>query len=331
MDQTLFKRANGCAANAAPTTIRPGLAWPDNRGRHIQAHGGGVIKLGDTWYWFGEDRSRENSPAKRYVACYASNDLANWEFRNQVLALADPANFGPLWVLERPKVFHNSRTGRFVMYMHVDGQRAGADSTYSIASVGIATCDTVDGDYQYCRTFRPLGRESRDIGQFIDDDGSPYLIFECRPAKGFCIAALSGDYLDVEREVCFIEAPLEGGAIVRYDGLYYVVGSGLTGWWPNPNQYAVAQRLQGPWSRFNDFAPPHTNTYLSQSTNLVKVVGSKTTTVIYVGDRWRPEEQWDSRYLWMPLEIGGGKLWLPEPRPWTLDIQTGIVLAGSVG
>jgi hypothetical protein len=25
----------------------------------------------------------------------------------------------------------------------------------------------------------------------------------------------------------------------------------------------------------------------------------------------------------MPLEIGDGKLWLPEPKEWTLDVATG--------
>jgi hypothetical protein len=25
----------------------------------------------------------------------------------------------------------------------------------------------------------------------------------------------------------------------------------------------------------------------------------------------------------MPLEIGDGKLWLPEPKEWTLDVVTG--------
>ena len=40
--------------------------------------------------------------------------------------------------------------------------------------------------------FRPLGYESRDIGQFVDDDGSAYLIFESRPSHGFYIAAPVG-------------------------------------------------------------------------------------------------------------------------------------------
>ena len=308
----------------ASNSVRPGLLWPDDRGKHIQAHGGGIINLGDTWHWFGEDRSQDNDPDKRYVACYSSKDLINWKFHNQVLALSDPEKFGEEWVLERPKVFYNARTKKFVMYMHIDG-RISPDhwSRYSIARVGIATCDTVDGDYQYLRSFRPLDKESRDIGQFIDDDGTPYLIFESRPAKGFCIAKLSEDYLDVETEVCFIQSPLEGGAIVHYEGLYYAIGSALTGWWPNANKYATAERLEGPWSEFKDFAPAETHTYGSQSTNLIKVAGSKKTTVIYAGDRWRPEEQWDSRYIWMPLEIGNGKLWLPEPKPWRMDVKSG--------
>lgn len=308
------------------TPIRPGLPWLDDQGRHIQAHGGGIIQRGDTWYWFGEDRSKGNDPALRHVACYSSRDLANWEYRNRVLALSDPENIGHEWVLERPKVYFNDKTEKYVLYFHVDGRiTPDHPSRYSVARVGVAVCDSIDGDYEYLRSFRPLGKESRDIGQFIDDDGSPYLIFESRPDKAFYIAALSEDYLDVERAVACIRAPLEGGAIVRYDGLYYVIGSQLTGWWPNANKYATAQKLEGPWSDFKDFAPAESHTFMSQSSNLIKINGTKSTAVIYVGDRWRPEEQWDSRYLWMPFEIGNGELRLPVPRPWIIDVETGEI------
>ncbi len=307
---------------AAPQVIRPGELWPDDRGKHVQAHGGGIIKLGDTFYWFGEDRSRDNERDKRYVACYSSTDLAHWTFRNQVLKQGDPENFGRSWVLERPKVFYNEATRKYVMYMHIDGPAPGEHRGYALARVGVATCDTIDGDYHYLKSFRPLGHESRDIGHFIDDDGTAYLIFEDRPF-GFRIARLSKDYLDVEKEVCLIPLHMEGGALVHYEGLYYVLGSKLTGWDPNPNQYATAKSLSGPWSEFKDIAPPETKTYGSQSTMLVKVVGTKTTTVIFMGDIWKPRTQWDSRYLWMPLQIGQGKMWLPEPKEWTLDVVTG--------
>lgn len=131
--------------------------------------------------------------------------------------------------------------------------------------------------------------------------------------------------MSVEREMSFVHAPLEGGAIVHYKGLYYVVGSHLTGWKPNPNVYATATSLSGPWSEMKDIAPPEVNTYDSQSSMLIKVVGKKTTSVIYVGDRWMPKELWDSRYVWMPVEIGDGKLVLPKPRDWSIDVRTGAV------
>ncbi len=313
------------SASAGPVEIHPGEIWLDNRGQHVQAHGGGILRLGGTYYWFGEDRGQRLDPAKRYVACYSSKNLAHWTFRNQVIKLSDPENFGATWVLERPKVFYNSKTGKFVMYMHIDGPEPGKTGGYNLARVGVAISDTVDGDYHYLKSFRPLGRESRDIGQFIDDDGTPYLIFEDRPF-GFRIATLSADYLTVEKEVCLIPLHLEGGAVVHYHELYYAIGSALTGWSPNPNKYATAKSLAGPWSEFQDIAPPATRTYGAQSTMMLKVVGARATTVIFMGDIWKPRTQWDSRYLWMPLEIGDGKLRLPAPVPWTLDVESGEAL-----
>lgn len=312
----------GLNAGGAPQTFHPGELWPDDRGKHIQAHGGGVIKLEDTYYWFGEDRSRDNDRDRRFVSCYSSKDLAHWKFRNQVLQLDNVEHLQPGWALERPKVFYNAKTKKYVMYMHMDGALPGESGGYKLARVGVATSDRVDGDYGYLKSFRPLGHESRDIGQFIDDDGAAYLIFEDRPF-GFRIAKLSEDYLGLEKEMCLVPAHLEGGAIVHYQGLYYAVGSELTGWGANPNKYATAKSLEGPWSEFKDIAPPETKTYGSQSTMLLKVVGTKATTVIFMADIWKPRTQWDSRYLWMPLEIGNGKLWLRAPQKWSLDIETG--------
>jgi hypothetical protein len=311
-----------CIAAQSAEVIKPGDVWPDTRGEHVQAHGGGILKLGDTFYWFGEDRTRTNPRGRCYVSCYSSTNLAQWTFRNQVVKLADPENLGRGWILERPKVFYNAATKKFVMYAHIDNGR------YQFASVAVLACDTVDGDYQYLKSFRPLGHESRDIGQFVDDDGTAYLIFEDRPF-GFRIAKLSADFLNVEKEICLIPEHMEGGALVHYQGLYYAIGSALTGWRANPNKYATAKSLAGPWSEFKDIAPPEKNTYGSQSTLLLKIAGTKTSSVIFMGDIWRPEAQWDSRYLWMPLKIGDGRLSLPAPREWSLDMATGEAKMGK--
>lgn len=303
---------------AAQDVIRPGEPWLDSHGQRIQAHGGGITLWKGVYYWFGEDRSQTNDPGKRYVACYSSRDLVHWKFRRQVLALADPEQLGSHWVLERPKVFANPHTRKFVMYAHLD------DARYKFARVMVAVSDHIDGEYAFVKSFRPLDEESRDIGQFVDDDGSAYLIFESRPTKGFFIARLTHDFMNVEK-TCFIPAPLEGGALVHLGGLYYVVGSHMTGWRPNPNVYATAPAITGPWTEFRNLAPLETNNYDSQSTMLLKVAGSNATTVIFMGDIWRPRELWDSRYFWMPLQVESGSMHLPPPQPWSLNIRTGEI------
>lgn len=312
------------AATAAQKWVKPGAVWRDTQGKVIEAHGGGILHYGGVWYWFGTDRNPKLAPEKRYVRCYSSRDLMHWRDRGEALVLADPehlvARGGPHWVLERPKVYYSPATHKFVMYMHLD------DAHYKYAHVGVAVSDKVTGPYHFVEAFRPLGLESRDIGQFVDDDGQAYLIFESRPSGGFYVARLSPDRLKVERPaVAFVHAPLEGGALVHYKGLYYVMGSHMTGWKANPNVYATAKKLGGPWTRFREIAPGSKDTYGSQSTFLLKVRGTKTTSVIFMGDVWRPKALWDSRYLWMPLSMKDGGMVLPEPEAWRMDAKTGVV------
>ncbi|MEO6804272.1 MAG: family 43 glycosylhydrolase [Granulicella sp.] len=306
----------GTALCAAQGVVRPGEPWLDTQGKRIQAHGGGVTLWKGVYYWFGEDRTPGNDPDKRYVACYSSRDLARWKFCGQALVLADPEHLGKHWVLERPKVFVGKNKSTFVMYAHLD------DAPYKLARVMVATSKKINGPYTYVKSFRPLGEESRDIGQFVDDDGSAYLIFESRPTKGFFVAKLTDDMMNVEK-TAFVPAPLEGGALVHYGKLYYAVGSHMTGWRPNPNVYATAPALAGPWTTFSTLAPAEANNYDSQSTMLLKVAGSKKTSIIFMGDLWRQHELWDSRYLWMPLETKDGTLFLPPPQPWSINVKTG--------
>jgi hypothetical protein len=307
-------------------TIKPTEIWPDDHGNHIQAHGGGIIKVKDTYYWYGEERAKGLDTGFKYVSCYQSKDLVNWKFNGDIKLKNPYPDSLQRWIMERPKVYYNAKNKQYVMYFHLDGGARDATgkfhSGYYFAEVGVAVSDKPVGPFKFVHSFRPLGHESRDIGQFIDDDGTPYLVFEDRPF-GFRIASLTADYLSVDKQICLIPAHMEGGAIVHYNGLYYAIGSALTGWNANPNKYATSTSLSGPWTAFKDIAPPEEKTYGSQSTMMLKVVGTKKTTVIFMGDIWRPRTQWDSRYLWMPVEIGDGKLVLPKPAPWTLNVKTG--------
>ena len=63
------------------TSIRPGQVWLDTTGRRIQAHGGSIIAVGDTFYWYGENK-RKTLPGSGIwhdgVVMYKSMDLYNW-------------------------------------------------------------------------------------------------------------------------------------------------------------------------------------------------------------------------------------------------------------
>jgi len=156
-------------AQAAPQTLPNGVQFTDTSGNAVHAHGGGVIKVGAYYYWFGEDRNADNT--FRSVDAYRSTDLKTWEFRNRVLTQSSASELGTAYI-ERPKVIYNASTGKFVMWMHKEN---GVD--YSEARAAVAVSDTVDGTYSYQGSFRPLGQHmSRDITTFVDTDGTGYMI-----------------------------------------------------------------------------------------------------------------------------------------------------------
>ncbi|MGW7793472.1 beta-xylosidase, partial [Streptomyces tricolor] len=48
-------------AQAAPRTIATGTQFTDTSGNPVHAHGGGILKVGAYYYWFGEDRNSDNT------------------------------------------------------------------------------------------------------------------------------------------------------------------------------------------------------------------------------------------------------------------------------
>src|SRR5215475_5990315 len=76
---TVFAFVGGAStAHAASVNITPAGPFTDNNGAYIQAHGGGITKVGSTYYWFGEDKTGESSSDTSFqnIPCYSSTDLA---------------------------------------------------------------------------------------------------------------------------------------------------------------------------------------------------------------------------------------------------------------
>lgn len=310
-------------AQAAPQTITNGTQFTDTSGSPVHAHGGGILKVGSYYYWFGEHRNAADNTF-RYVDAYRSTDLKNWEFRNHVLTEATDPELATANI-ERPKVMYNAATGKFVMWMHKEN---GTD--YSEARAAVAVSDTVDGDYTWKGSFRPLGQHmSRDITVFTDTDGAGYMISAARENYDLQIYRLTADYTGI---ASLVANPWPGGhreapALFKRNGVYFMLTSGATGWNPNQQQYATATNIAGPWSAMKNIGD--STTYGSQTAFVLPVQGGSGTSYLYMGDRWGNSFGGtvnDSRYVWLPLTFSTSTTmamsWSPEV---TIDAAAGTV------
>ncbi|MFF5715036.1 RICIN domain-containing protein [Streptomyces sp. NPDC012756] len=310
-------------AATSSSTFTPGAAWIDQNGNPLQLHGLGIVKAGKTWYGFGEDKTGKTwtDTSFKNIPCYTSTDLRHWEYQSQALSQQPSGDLGPNRIVERPKVIYNAATTTYVMYLHID------DPSYSEAKVGVATSSTPCGPYTYRGSFRPLGFQSRDIGLFQETDGSAYLLTEDR-ANGLRIDKLSADYLSVSSSVALVD-DYESPALVRANGRYYLFGSHLTGWGTNDNVYATATSLSGPWSSFKTFAPAGTQTYNSQTANVIPVAGASGTSYVFAADRWTTNDLGNSPLVWLPLTLSGDTADVGWFNSWSLDTTAGTWTADS--
>lgn len=133
--------------------ITPGQEWPDRKGEHINAHGGGLLFHEGKYYWYGENRPARGFTTEVGVEVYSSSDLVNWEDEGVALAVSEEAghDIERGCIMERPKVVRNPKTGKFVMLFHLELKGKG----YAAARVGFAESDSPVGPFRFIRSLRP--------------------------------------------------------------------------------------------------------------------------------------------------------------------------------
>lgn len=335
--------------------IRPGSIWPDDQGVHINAHGGGILVHDGVYFWFGEHKTEGEAGNRANVGVhvYRSTDLVRWTDCGIALEIVDESghDIERGCVLERPKVIFNARTGKFVMWFHLELKGQG----YKAARAGVAISDSPTGPFRYlgsgrmnagiwpanvsdeyrkpltddevagigviqaCVATRALdesthyyyrrdfagGQMSRDMTLFVDDDNTAYHIAASEENSTLHITRLnddytgsSGEYVRVMPNRCH-EAP----ALFKHGGRYYMISSDCTGWTPNPARLSVADRMFGPWRELGNPCRGSdvevATTFESQSNYVLSTPGGP----IYMGDRWRPKDAIDGRYIWLPFEF----------------------------
>ena len=91
-------------------SIRPGQVWLDTEGKRIQAHGGSIIFIDGTYYFYGENKEKTDGSSTLLhwgVRAYRSKDLYNWEDCGLIIP-PEPDNPGsslhPHSMMDRPHI-----------------------------------------------------------------------------------------------------------------------------------------------------------------------------------------------------------------------------------
>lgn len=343
---------SACASAPAPDAgaFMPGAIWPDDHGVHINAHGGGLLEHEGVTYWFGEHKvgGKAGNRAQVGVHAYSSRDLTNWHDEGIALAVNDDpmSDIVRDSIIERPKVIFNAKTGKFVMWFHLELKGVG----YKAARAAVAVADKVIGPYRYLGSFRPnagvwpvqvsdedkrpggsvlardfeTGQMARDMTLFIDTDGQAYQLYASEENHTMHVSRLSADYLQPAGEYARmkVNGDDEAPAIFKHKGRYYLITSGLTGWAPNAAKSYVADHILGPWTALGNpvrGTPEQVEkTFGGQSTHVLSLRRNGCERQILMLDIWRPDDAIDGRYAWLPIEWEGDRPVVRWRERWTL-------------
>jgi hypothetical protein len=269
------------SASSSPegATISSGVIWNDVDGKPVHAHGAGILLphthpagVGGKYFMVGATQKTEPGWLSEGINMYSSPDLEHWTFEAEIFhntSITTPLPEGeiPYYRIERPKVIYNNVTRKYVMYFHLDS------NGFKLGMVGVCTCDTVAGKYEFVHGFQPDGQRSLDMGLFQDTDGSAYLVRSVdNHYAGF--TQLTPDYLKMSSDGIISKGPkCEGQAVWRTGDDYYLLGSHLTGWSANA---AILSHTKGPLkgARWTVLGNPSgdSTTFNSQSTFVLPCV-----------------------------------------------------------
>lgn len=315
--------------------------WYDNRNQRIQAHGGSVMEVDGRYYFYGENKENTVPGSGIWhngINCYSSEDLINWRFENTILRTSEDSKnpLHPSRIMDRPHILYNAMNDEYVMWMKLVGTEA-EPRNWKYQYMGIAVSKTITGDFRLVDKIVPLNMSSGDFDLFMDDDGKAYIIFG-KVHTEIVIADLTEDYRNLtgtySTHLHFAGPPIarEAPAVFKKDGMFYMITSGTTGYYPNRSLAARAENMHGPWYITGDpcIGDTQGNTFNSQISSVFKV--PQKDFFIAVGDRWvvdleqeYQKSSWNintsvAGYVWLPIEIEDG---IPKIR-WRVAWNPGI-------
>lgn len=330
------------ATNSMAQTIQNDEFWKDTDGNFIYSQGGGVLQVGDTYYWYGvkyngavtyaaNPTSKNSDIGFAGVTCYSSKDLVNWKFEGIVLK-PDQAAAG--W-FGRIGVAYNKNSKKYVLA----GQ--GGSPSWEFGEY-FATSDSPTGPFKFARVQTDLSflvnGGTGDQTVFQDDDGKAYII--CSNVKGrtnlYVSQLRDSDFLEMEasKTVNIHKSRVggrEGNAMFKHDGVYYFCSSDLHGWNTSQTYCMSATNIFGPYSEeFVLEGTQHDFSHVTQTGFFIMVNGTKGSFVVNAGDRWSDFAGNGLGFnQWLPISFETGKPVFHSLSQWNINVKEGTWSVGQ--
>ena len=306
-------------ANYPGNSVIDNTKWLDINGDYIHAHGGEIYEFNNTFYWIGSTEKMYfpslNVWLSEGINCYSSNNLMDWKYENTILyntsiIITDNNDVSPPWRVEKPKILYNQQNKNFVLWFHVD------TASFSLTSVGIAINDNMNNpcaDYKWIDSFEPNGLKSYDMSLY-QQDNIAYLTNDVGN-QYIGISQLNDNYTNVSDSGIIGYGPRIEGSTVFLLSTYYMMGSHLSGWAPNPAELCTSNRNDSlvniTWTNVvNGQCPNPTNSSKSYNSQITTVeryqddVNGKYT-FMYMSDIWNYPNLTEATYLWLPIDFQG--------------------------
>ncbi len=315
--------AGGGATNGA--TIINDRFWKDTSGTPIYSQGGGVLKVGDTYYWYGvkyggaptyaaNPANKNSDTSFQGVTTYSSKDLVQWK-----LEATDELSNSSGW-FGRLGVAYNATSKKYVLIAQGGG------------GLYFATSEKPSGGFKYdnVQTNLPgiVNGATGDQTIFQDDDGQAYLVSSSSNGRAnrYVSPLRASDFLAAENAVLVYKGGgREGNCMFKYDGSYYFCSSDLHGWNASQTYCVSASNIQGPYgAEFVLDGTQQDYSHVTQTGFFFSIKGSQQTTVVFAGDRWSDfAGNGLGMNQWLPLSFTGTTAHFHSLSAWTVDVASG--------
>ncbi len=320
------------AEAAGPGLIRNHTFWRDTKGRPIDCHEGGLLRVGAKYYWYGRayhgnDKGIYGTNGAKFccgINCYSSENLVDWKHEGAILSYPDSG-----WITEgtwhRPRVLFNKKTSKYVLWFFCLGIPNGQPWVKDV----VATSDRPEGPFTISGDRKMNIEPSGDLALLQDEDGCGYMANGDWKRNGL-IFRLADDFQNVIgdpiKALPAVEnRQYEGLSMARFKGKYIVAGSAVAGLEATETSYAVADAPMGPYV-VKGLMSEH-KTWRSQISSFCVI--PETDTLFALCEQWligpggEAVTAEESTQLWLPVRFdeksGEGKMvevkeWDPKVR-----------------